>query len=526
MLEMPARRFLLFNVISGLLWAPVYVLPGMIFTTSLGLAAEVASRWAVLAGSMMAVLVLLLWLSRLSFNWLHRRTYPLMQRLLWWSQFHPVVGRIPASLLDPAQPEARGLTLLALLLLCATVLFSAIIGTLGESGGLLTGLDDTLQQMLHQLRTPAMDRLMILFSQLGDSEILLTLSLLVLLWLLRCGLKRAALHWLAAVGFGSLLGLALYALGTQLHAEALTRHATDNSLLLSAIACFGFLAVLITRELPLRHRWSVYALTGTLLLAIAFSRLYLGIQHLTAILGVLALGVAWVSLLGIGYHNHPAGRVAPHHLSLLALLTITLSMAWHSPQQFAEALQRHGYTEESVELSAQQWQEGTTPLIPRFRADLRGRHQHPLDLQYAGELAALEKSLRDAGWHRPPPLDAISWLVWLNPNTPLAEMPVLPQVHEGRHHELLLTREVNGSMLALRLWRTPYIIRETQQAVWAGNVTQLKAETHGGLTAPRTQPDFTEALGAFIQMLQGLPGITLYPPAQGQNLVRFSLRAG
>jgi membrane protein DedA with SNARE-associated domain len=526
MLEMPARRFLLFNVISGILWAPVYVLPGMIFTTSLGLAAEVASRLAVMAGSMLAVLVLLLWLSRLAFSWLHRHTYPLMQRLLWWSQLHPVAGRIPASLLDPAQPEARGLTLMALLLLAATLLFSMVIHTLGEGGGVLTGLDDTLQQMLHQLRTPAMDRLMILCSQLGDIEVLLTLSLLVLLWLLRCGHHRAALHWLAAAGFGSLLGLALFALGHQLQAEALTRHAGDNSLLLSAIACFGFLSVLIGRELPLRHRWWVYALTGTLLLAIAFARLYLGIQHLTAILGVLTLGLAWVALLGIGYHTHPAGRVAPHRLSLLALVTVTLTMTWHAPQQFDEALQRHSYTEESVVLSAHQWQAGTTPLIPPYRSDLRGRHQHPLNLQYAGELAALEKTLLDAGWQRPPPLDALSWLVWLNPNTPPAQLPVLPQVHAGRHHELLLTRQTNGTMLALRLWHTPYLIRETQQTVWAGNVTELKAETRGGLTVPRTQTDFAAALGAFTQLLQAIPAITLHPtPAQGTKVVHLSLRA-
>lgn len=518
MLEMPTRRFLLFNVISGLLWAPVYVLPGMIFTASLGLAAEVASRLAVMVGSMLAVLVLLLWLSKVGFNRLHHYGYPLMQRLLWWSRLHPVAGRIPASLLDPAQPEARGLTLLALLLLAATLLFSTVVTALVQDGGLLAGLDYSLHHTLHNLRTPTVDRLMGFFSQLGDVEVIFSLTLLVLAWLLRNGLKRAALHWLAAVGFGSLLGLALFALGHQLHTEALTQNASDNGLLLSAIACFGFLAVLITRELPLRHRWSVYALAGVLILAIGFARFYLGRLHLGALLGVLTLGLAWVSLLGIGYRNHPAQRVAPLKLSLLSLLVISLTMAWHAPQQWDKGLA--SYAEELVEITPQQWQTGTVAL-PAFRADLRGRHSHPLNLQYAGPLDELEKSLIAAGWQSPPTVDAFSWLVWLNPNTPLTQMPVLPQVHDGRYHELLLSRKVDGAMLALRLWRSHYRVGETEQPLWLGNISELKPVTRGGLSVPRTQLNFGEAQQLFQRELAALPATS---HSASPTLLRFSLK--
>ncbi|MCW8919807.1 MAG: VTT domain-containing protein [Gammaproteobacteria bacterium] len=533
MLEMPTRRFVLFNVLSGLLWAPVYVLPGMIFTTSLGLAAEVASRLAVMVGSMLAVVVLVLWLSRLAFNWLHRRTYPLMQRLLWWSRLHPLAGRIPASLLDPELPEARGLTLLALLLLGTTLLFSVVMVALGEGAGLLGGLDYTLHHTLQQLRTPAMDRLMLLFARLGEIKVLLSLSLLVLLWLLHCGFRRAALHWLAAAGFGALLGLALFALGHQLHAEALTQHAADNSLLLGVIACFGFLAVLIARELPLRQRWWVYALTGVLLLTIAFARLYLGIQHLGALIGVLLLGLSWVALLGIGYRNHPAERVAPLPLLLLALVVIATSMAWQAPPHLEESLQRYAAIEERVTLSPVQWlnesPETTTPL-PTFRADLRGLHRHPLNLQYVGALDALRQSLMAAGWRQPPKVDLLSWLVWLNPNTPLAQLPVLPQVHDGRYHELLLSREVDGQLLALRLWRSPYrlaVAGDKEQGLWLGSISYLAAESRGGLTVPRTQQGFDEALRHLSRQLASNPAITLYPPlsrATAQAVLRFTLR--
>ena len=38
MLDMPAGRFFMFNTLSAILWAPAYILPGVLFCSSLGLA--------------------------------------------------------------------------------------------------------------------------------------------------------------------------------------------------------------------------------------------------------------------------------------------------------------------------------------------------------------------------------------------------------------------------------------------------------------------------------------------------------
>ena len=526
MLEMPTQRFLLFNVISGVLWAPVYVLPGMIFTTSLGLAAEVASRLAVMAGTMLAVLVFLLWFSKAGFDWLHRHTYPMMQRLLWWSRLHPVAGRIPASLLDPNQPEARGLTLLALLLLAASLLFSMVLATLGESSNILSGLDYSLHHTLHNLRTPAIDQPMILARMLSDLEVTLVLSSSTLLWLILRGRRRAALHWLAAIGFGAVLGWVLSGLGQYLQVEALIQHASSNSLLLGAIACYGFLAVLINRELSLRYRWFVYALAIIIITTTAFARFYLGPQHLGATLGVLCLGLAWISLLGIGYRNHPGERVPPRQLSLLAIVMLTLALVWHAPAQL-EADRPSRYSDDTIMLSTPQWLAADDSILPRFRADLRGRQEHPLNLQYAGPLDGLASHLHAAGWRPPVEVTALSWLVWLNPNTPPLQMPVLPQVHDGRHHELLLIREEQQRILALRLWRSHYRITGPDQPLWLGSISEIKAETRGGLTVPRTQKNFAEAEQRLLRELQTTRGIRLLPSAtmtDAEGVIRIQMR--
>ncbi|MES9896122.1 MAG: VTT domain-containing protein, partial [Candidatus Thiodiazotropha endolucinida] len=44
MLGMPPLRFLAANILSALVWAPAYLLPGIVFGASLELASEVAFR--------------------------------------------------------------------------------------------------------------------------------------------------------------------------------------------------------------------------------------------------------------------------------------------------------------------------------------------------------------------------------------------------------------------------------------------------------------------------------------------------
>ncbi|KAB7623019.1 DedA family protein [Alkalilimnicola sp. S0819] len=73
MAGMPRGRFLLVNVLSALVWAPAYLLPGAVFAASLSLAAEVAARLLAL----LAAAALAGWLGVLAFSALHsglRRT--------------------------------------------------------------------------------------------------------------------------------------------------------------------------------------------------------------------------------------------------------------------------------------------------------------------------------------------------------------------------------------------------------------------------------------------------------------------
>jgi undecaprenyl-diphosphatase len=101
MMDMSIGRFLLVDVIASVLWAPTYILPGMAFGASLGLAAEVAGRLVVL----LIVLVGITWLSFALIRGVWRVLQPqastAVESALSWSRKHPLIRPLAGSLLDP-----------------------------------------------------------------------------------------------------------------------------------------------------------------------------------------------------------------------------------------------------------------------------------------------------------------------------------------------------------------------------------------------------------------------------------------
>ncbi len=299
MMDMNWRDFMVANVISGILWAPVYLLPGMAFGASLDIASRVAGRLAVLILLLVVLLWLTTWLVKHAVRLFQAHATDWLQRFTHWSQGRRFMGPISASLLDPRENELRGLATLAILLLGSMVLLSLSLSAAGQQ--LPSGLDQSLYHFFQELRTPWIDALMVFTTELGDYQVTLPVSLVVFAWLV-WRRNHSAAPGEAAQG----------AMGYSFPSS----HATFSTLV------FGFLAVLIAREIPVARRWIVYLAAAFLIVPIAFARLYLGIHWLTDTLAGLCLGLIWVTVLGIAYNHHP--KAALHWRGLLAYSVVAL----------------------------------------------------------------------------------------------------------------------------------------------------------------------------------------------------------
>lgn len=87
MLEMPARKFLLVNIVSAALWAPAYLLPGVVFGASLSTASSAASNLAMFVLLCASMLLVLLWLLKRLFTYYLVNLFPLITQSRWFMRF-------------------------------------------------------------------------------------------------------------------------------------------------------------------------------------------------------------------------------------------------------------------------------------------------------------------------------------------------------------------------------------------------------------------------------------------------------
>lgn len=499
MMGMPPLRFVVANVASALVWAPAYLLPGMVLGASLQLASEVAGRLVLLIVLLAALFWLLFTLTRRAVAALQVHAARTVRAALSVGRLHPLLDQITHALGDPQHPEARGLALFALLLL-STVAGLALLVSLAVQDGLMAMIDRPVLDLLQSLRTPWTDRLFIALAGLGSLDVGVALALVVALYLWLEGHHRTMRHWLAAAAFALLVPPVLH------HLLQLPRPPTAPALLgpygfpsadvLRATVLLGFLAIVVARPLPPIHRWIPYATATLCVGAVAFAELYLGAHWLSDATGSLILGVAWLSALGLAYHRH--ARVELHwlRLSVVSVATLVLLVGVRTPTTLEREVAHYAPPKPVETMASTAWWTDGWRSLPARRDDLRRLHGHPLTLQYAGALPDLEARLATQGWTRVSTASPSEWLRLLATDLPLAQLPVLPQIHDGQQEAMVITRPgPDDRRWVLRLWPGRVTLAPGEVPLWTGNVAlQERRAIWGMAVVPATDGGFAEGL--------------------------------
>lgn len=504
MLDMPPLRFAAVNVSSAVLWAPAYLLPGIAFGTSLDLAAEVATRLAGFLLLTVALAWLTVWGIRRLYALLAPRSDAMLYQLLMWTKAHPVLGKLPAAVLGPRRGEARGLTLFALLLVGSSLVFVWVTSALTDNA-LLASTDQFVFHTLQELRSPWADALMAAVTGMGDPLVLVAVITAVALWLSGRRHSHALVHWLVATLAPFLMILVLHLAtrgerGLPLGDGTYTFPSAHATL---SMAVYGFLAVLLAREMRPRWRPILYSMAGLAVGSIAFSRLFLGAHWLSDVLGGLTLGMAWVLLVGMGYRRRYR-HLRPRRALGVLVGVLLVAGSVNAISRLPTNLDAYRPQQDAVALSAQLWWTDSWEQAPMLRSDMRASREHPLNLQWAGTLSAIRATLKAHGWRTPDQRPA-NLLHWLRATADLERLPVLPQVHAGRHEALLLVHPAPQGLLAVRLWPADVRLRaDDGQALplWLGSITLLEVEHPFALSLLRTQPEFGLPLQALHELLQ------------------------
>jgi len=523
MMNMPTARFLLIDSIACVLWAPVYILPGIVFGASLGLAAEVAGRLVVLLVVIAGLVWGGVWLVSMLIRLLQPYVASRLERLLMWSRNHPRIRPLAGSLLDPDHPEARGLAILSVLFFI-TLWLLLLISRQVLHGQSFEGIDAYVFHSLGNLHTPWADSIMLFLSRLGNRMVLAIVIAGCCLWLFWKGYSKAALHWLAVYAS---TGLLTWILKVTTRIERPLDYdgsfSFPGSHTSMSIAVYGFLALLMAREMPHSRRWLPYFAVGTLIILISLSQLYLGAQWFSDVLAGFSLGVFWVALIGIAYDRHPAPAIPARHLLVITAALLIGAGTWQVRQSGDKAELAHYRPHNTIHrITRTTWRTNGWETLPAFRIDMEGRNEQPLNFQWAGSLQTLYAVLSRAGWHAAPPLGPLTAMNWLAPAPAIENLPVLPEVNDGKHQRLLLIGprgEGDQQLVVVRLWPSNLELLDGREPVWVGKAGFLNLEDSVPLiTYLHSAPDYSTPLAILESALRQSTVIRLELRNRGASL--------
>lgn len=489
MLGMRPSRFYTMNILSALVWAPVHILPGVLFGASLRLAGAVTSRLVIILILLVAVLWLVVWLVGFTIRWL----LPLVEDgrtwLIDWAEHHPGRrSRAIVYLLHPERPSSAALLALTLLLVVGAWGFLVTLLQVLTAGRLID-MDNSVYHFMQGLRTPWMDEVMLALSVLGGPAVMGIVILAVIAWLAWQRNYKSILYCFVAFGGAQLCAFFLKltvhrprptGLSGSWHTFSYPSMPTTL-----AAAVYGFLAFLAARNMrPGGGRLAIAIVSALALTLICFCRIYLGAEWLTDIIGGMGLGLAWTALLAIIYTYHPPARLPAGQLLGLTVVVLLISGIWRVGHLPPSSLDRYLPATQLSYLSEQQWLASAWRHQVSGRYDLAGTVEEPFNLQWVGMPDDIRAQLMVAGWRRP---IAATWrnaLVFLDPHAPITDLPVLPLLSSGRPPVVVLTHPDGRSLttrLVIRLYPTHFIVRTThlavQEPLWIGMVTR-EQQTH------------------------------------------------
>ncbi len=483
---MSAARFYTVDLAAGLVFAVSHVLFGMAIGASLTILHAIAARLAVLVVLVAVLAGLAVWLTPRAV----RGAVLLVARLRGPVRHWADTGtgwhhRLARSLLDPEQTEAPGLAVLGLALIGGVWLFLGVLQDV-IAGDPLVRADRAVLHLLQALRAPVADQLMVAVTELGDASVVIPVTLVVLAWLVWQRAWRAVLYGAVSVagasGFALLLKLTLRHSRPGALYEGWNAYSFPSGHAAASTALYGFLVVLICREVGARARVAVSLAAVSLVGAIAFSRLYLGAHWLSDVLAGLAFGTAWVALLGIVYLQHTKRGVRAGGLAVGSLVALLAAGGWHIAMAHAADLRRYALRQPVEHMAFTAWSSGGWATLPVQRVDLLGDYEEPFTIQWAGPLAGLETQLLAQGWRLPVPWGLHASFEWLLPNAAPTALPVLPHLDNGRAEALVMIR-AGGAVapdqrLVLRLWPSGVVLSggAAEQPLWIGTVVIERIE--------------------------------------------------
>ncbi len=432
------------NFSSGIVWAAAHVFPGILLGQGLALAGELSGRLVIVLLILLVILAVAGYVIRMIAAGLSPYLSHVLGKISLWARNRKSRSlRRFSRAISPQNPRSM------VIVFFAVIFVACLIGlALMVSGIMLrdavSNADVSIFNLMSEMRNAPADEIMIALTMAGDNLILAVMITVTIAWLIWRRAYRAAIA--AAIVFVAgrvFVSVITYAIErprpVELHgaSEAFafpSGHATMATL------AFGVVAVLVSHSMGRWGRSVVIATCGLAVIAISYSRVYLGVHWLSDVLGGLLFGTIMTAAFAVAIEAIPPRRIRPLGLFGATLIAFIAAGAFHVSRDYAVAEQLYAPQQRTEQTDLARWQDGDWKKLPARRIDLAGKPEEIFIVQWAGSLDPLKNILVATGWTETPKWTWRESLPYLDPHAELGGLLPRPSLHEGLKAKLTLVR--------------------------------------------------------------------------------------
>lgn len=519
MMRMNQWHFLLANGASAVGWAILYILPGILIgTASNELSTESATKLFI------TVLLLLaaIWLISRSLKWVIIRANLWLRHNLHriWIRLgkSALLGKIVRHLTPNSEKNNYStavITLLCILSLIATLsLFLFISQELWVNQA-----NSAVYYFLQSLRTHSFDVFFVAVSIAIGPLPLVTFYLCIAGYALYSRDWRLLKYW---ISLALVCSLFVYLVNNTISFQTLPTawkfkpvQPFPNPWLTFATALFGFLIFFLEAYYQTVMALALRVVLLTLLLLASIGALYLGDNWFSAVLGALLLGFTICLLHWLLYRRQK--KMREHSLWPMALSCLLLFGAalLSSATLFKKQMHRYYRHHEQYALTEDSWWNQQKPFLPVYSTNRIGQPIGIFNIQYAGSLVNLKKSLETAGWKQQSNSFLHTLLMRVGGHQYAKEQPWMSPLYSNKKAHLILTYKASHYFYVLRFWRSNYHLTNRLQPIWIGSIYSYP-QMNGYAATGYSIPWYSESM-PLMKALKGYDTHTIALPRKSSQ---------
>jgi membrane protein DedA with SNARE-associated domain len=518
MLGMNQPFFIFVNVTSGLVWTAAHVFPGILLGQGLALAGDLSGQLLIVLLVLLVVLGVASWLIRKLASRLQPYSNRVLRQLSIWAKSRKsrALHRFGKAI-HPDNPRAPAVVFLLIVAVASLVgLVDLISGFVLRDAA--SNLDVSVATLMGELRNAPADAFMIPLTMLAERPVIWATGLAIAAWLSLWRSWRVALIFVGVMALAEVLGINLNHLVSS--PEALMHGGFTSVPTLMAGLVFGMLAVIAGHSIKNWSKSIVTVLCACVVVAIAFSRVYLGAEWLSGILIGALLALIFSALFGMVIEAIPARRIRP--LGLLAFATVAFVSVgmFHINRGIESADQRYAVRANSRTFTEQEFQAGAWSQIANRRVDLAGSPEEVFSAQWVGDLEQISKSATAKGWK---PLPTWRWqdaFFYLDAKADLTKLPPRPVLHQGLKAKLTMVLDSQSNTqrrLVFRAYKSYAFVSANgrDEPVFLISITPEMPRARFGLYAiPTTLKLTAEEQKLALETLQAVPNVVALAQSQ------------